>query len=91
MNFKQNYGLAALTPIYGQVITSAPTWSGPFEAPPIAPQYIPPPKPSETGKWLGLFGNIAATAACSIFAPELALACPVLGQSADIGINKLFK
>lgn len=93
MNFQQEkYGLTGLTPIYSQVIMSAPTWSGPYEAPPIAPQRIVESKPaeSETGKWLGAFGNFAVTAACSIAAPEIMLACPVIGKGADIGINKLF-
>lgn len=38
----QKYGLQALTPIYGQVIQSAPAWSGPFTMPPVPPTQLPP-------------------------------------------------
>lgn len=89
-NNSNSYGLQALTPIYGQVISAAPTWSGPFVAPPIPPPVQDPKQPSQVGKWLGLFGNLGVTAACSVGAPELMMACPLAGQAADIGINKLF-
>ncbi len=86
----KNYGLQALTPIYGQVIQAAPSWSGPFIPSPIPPPVQQQKQPSELGKWIGLFGNIGITAACSVAAPEFMLACPLVGQAADIGINKLF-
>jgi hypothetical protein len=86
----QNYGLQALTPIYGQVIQAAPTWSGPYVPTPIPPPVQQPKQPSELGKWIGLFGNIGVTAACSVAVPEFMLACPLAGQAADIGINELF-
>jgi hypothetical protein len=90
MQKSNNYGLQALTPIYGQVISAAPSWSGPYVPPPIPPPVQQPKQPSEAGKWLGLFGNLAVTAACSVAVPELMMACPVAGQGADIGINYLF-
>lgn len=90
MQTSNSYGLQALTPIYGQVISAAPTWSGPYVPPPIPPPIQEPKKPSETGKWLGLFGNLGVTAACSIAVPELMLACPLAGQAADIGIKSIF-
>jgi hypothetical protein len=90
MQNSQNYGLQALTPIYGQVIQAAPSWSGPYVPTPIPPPVQQPKQPSELGKWVGLFGNIGITAACSVAAPEFMLACPLAGQAADIGINQLF-
>jgi hypothetical protein len=38
----QDYGLQSMTPIYGQVIQASPSWSGPFEAPPIPSAVITP-------------------------------------------------
>jgi hypothetical protein len=90
MQKSNNYGLQALTPIYGQVISAAPTWSGPYVPPPIPPPVQQPKQPSELGKWIGLFGNIGVTAACSVAVPEFMLACPLAGQAADMGINYLF-
>ena len=86
----QKFGLQALTPSYGQVISAAPSWSGPYVPPPIPPPIQQAKQPSETGKWLGLFGNLAVTAACSVAVPELMLACPLAGQAADIGIKSIF-
>lgn len=83
-------GLQALTPIYGQLIQAAPSWSGPYVPPPIPPPIEQPKQPSEFGRFVGLFGNVALTGACMIGAPEFAMACPLLGQGADIGINQLF-
>ncbi len=57
----QKFGLQALTPIYGQVISAAPSWSGPYVPPPIPPPIQQAKQPSETGKWLGLFGNLSGT------------------------------
>jgi hypothetical protein len=90
MQKSNNYGLQALTPIYGQVIQAAPTWSGPYVPTPIPPPIEEPKQPSEFGRFVGLFGNVALTGACMVGAPEFALACPLLGQGADIGINQLF-
>lgn len=36
-----SFGLQALTPIYGQVIASTPSWGGPFTMPPVPPSYVP--------------------------------------------------
>ena len=41
-SYSQEYGLQSLTPIYGQVIQSAPSWSGPFEAPPLPNTVVMP-------------------------------------------------
>ena len=79
MQNSKNYGLQALTPSYGQVIVTAPTWSGPFNAPPVPAARGPPPV-SNSQFYSQLFGNIGATTACAILAPEFALGCPLLGM-----------
>jgi hypothetical protein len=81
MQKSNNYGLQALTPMYGQVITTAPTWSGPFEAPPVPAARGAPPV-SDSQFYTQLFGNIGATTACAILAPEFALGCPLVGLGA---------
>lgn len=79
-NSKKTFGLQALTPIYGQVISAAPSWSGPFEAPPVpAARGIPPVSDSQF--YAQLFGNVGGTAACAILAPEFALGCPLVGMA----------
>ena len=80
----QPYGLQALTPMYGQVIQSAPSWSGPYDVQPIADPIQLPKKQSAASMWGGLAGNLLGTAACAGMAPSGIgmLACPILGQVA---------
>ena len=82
MNKNQPYGLQALTPLYGQVIQSAPSWSGPYEVPPVAPPVQRPKQPSAGSMWAGLAGNLLGTTACAAMAGTGIgmLACPILGQ-----------
>ncbi len=35
--------LSELTPVYGPVIQSAPSWGGPFTMPAVPPTRLPPP------------------------------------------------
>jgi hypothetical protein len=85
----QKYGLAALTPIYGQVISSAPTWSGPFEAPPFPPPIQLPKQKSEGSFWAGLGSELLVGAGCAAFAPTMVgmLACPLLAQGARTAVS----
>jgi hypothetical protein len=87
----QPYGLQALTPIYGQVIQSSPSWSGPFTVPPVAPGIDLPKKQSAASMWVGLAGNLLGGAACAAIAPTGIglLACPILGQVAGSLSSKL--
>jgi hypothetical protein len=91
MNKNQPYGLQALTPMYGQVIQSAPSWSGPYQLPPIADPIKLPKQQSAASVWGGLTANILGTAACAAFAPSGIgmLACPLLGQAAGLGISTI--
>lgn len=86
----QRYGLAALTPIYGQVISSAPSWSGPFEAPSLPPPVQLPKQKSDDSFWAGLAGELVTGAGCAALAPTMVgmLACPLLAQGARTVINK---
>lgn len=89
----QKYGLAALTPIYGQVISSAPTWSGPFEAPPLPPtvKLQAPQQKSEGSFWAGLGSELLVGAGCAAFAPTMVgmIACPLLAQGARSVVTSL--
>ena len=80
----QKYGLAALNPIYGQVISSAPSWSGPFEAPPFPPPIQLPKQKSQGSFWAGLGSELLVGGGCAAMAPTIVgmLACPLLGQAA---------
>lgn len=81
----QKYGLAALTPIYGQVIQSAPSWSGPFEAPPFPPPIQLPKQKSQGSFWAGLGSELLIGGGCAALAGTTMvgmLACPLLGQAA---------
>jgi hypothetical protein len=93
MEKNQPYGLQALTPIYGQVIQSAPSWSGPYNIPPMADPIRPPKTQSAASIWGGLAANLLGTATCAAFAPTGIgmLACPLLGQAAGLGISSLIK
>ena len=86
----QKYGLAALTPMYGQVISSAPMWSGPFEAPPSRPPIEVPPQKSEGSFWASLGAELVTGAGCAAFAPTMVgmLACPLLAQGAKTLVDK---
>jgi hypothetical protein len=90
MEKNQPYGLQALTPMYGQVIQSAPSWSGPYDVPPIADPIKLPKQESAASKWGGLIGNVVTTAGCAALAPTGIglLACPLLGQAIGLGISK---
>jgi hypothetical protein len=80
----QKYGLQALTPIYGQVIQSAPAWSGPFVPPPLPPPIQVPQQKSQKSFWAGLGAEIGVGVGCAVLAPSMVgmLACPLLGQAA---------
>jgi hypothetical protein len=80
----EKYGLAALTPMYGQVIMSAPTWSGPFVPPQLPPPIQVPPQKSQNSFWAGLGAEFGVGVGCAVLAPSMVgmLACPLLGQTA---------
>jgi hypothetical protein len=86
------YGLQALTPVYGQVIQSAPTWSGPFQAPTLETMKQPV-KQSAASFWGGTAANLASTAACAALTETGIgmLACPILGQSIGNWMSNLIQ
>lgn len=89
MNKNQPYGLQALTPLYSQVIQSAPSWSGPFNQPDVAPPVQRPKQQSTASVWGGLAANLLGTAGCAAFGGEIGmLACPILGQALGMGVSK---
>ena len=90
MQNQLNYGLQNLTPIYGQVIQSAPSWGGPFDVPTVS---APAEKPKTPSPWGALLGSVLGTAACAAIAPTGIglLACPIAGQLAAIGLSNAWK
>ena len=89
---KQPYGLQALTPMYGQVIQSAPSWSGPFNQPDVAPPVQRPKQQSTASVWGGLAANLLGTAGCAAYGGEIGmLACPILGQIAGSVTSEILK
>lgn len=86
---RTDYGLQALTPIYGQMIQAAPSWSGPFQAPPL-PDAIPRPKQQSAASfWGGLGANLLTTAGCAAIGGEIGmLACPILGDAVGDFVSK---
>lgn len=88
-NQRFDYGLQALTPIYGQMIQAAPSWSGPFQAPPL-PAAIPRPKQQSAASfWGGLGANLLTTAGCAAIGGEIGmLACPILGDAVGDFVSK---
>jgi hypothetical protein len=67
MQNSKNYGLQALTPMYGQVIVSAPSWSGPFTMPPVPPAFVPKTQAAITSDYYDkLLQNIKINAAIGL-------------------------
>jgi hypothetical protein len=87
-------GLAGMQPIYGQVIQSAPTWSGPVSLTPIPNQVLEPKKPSLLGQVLGTIGEGLVGGACFGFLGEASLigaaACPTISGLANQKIQSWF-
>jgi hypothetical protein len=91
---RTNIGLQAMTPMYGQVIVSAPSWSGPFQPPPIpyTPNQVLSPNQMSSSEFFGrLATNVGATVGCAMLAPEYALGCPLLGQTASSVLGPLYR
>ena len=91
-NKRNDYGLQSLTPMYGQVIQSAPTWSGPFEIPELDTMSKPPTQ-SAASFWGGTASNLASTAACAALTSTGIgmLACPILGQAVGSWVSNLIQ
>jgi hypothetical protein len=89
----QDYGLLSMTPIYGQVIQSAPSWNGPFEAPSLPTPVERPKGPSAISQWGGLAANLASTAGCAALTSSGIgmLACPLLGQGVGSFVSSMFQ
>ena len=87
-----DFGLQALTPVYGQVIQSAPTWSGPWEAPPLE-TIKKPITQSAASFWGGTAANLLSTAGCAALTSTGIgmLACPILGQSVGRLVSNLIQ
>jgi len=90
---RNDYGLQALTPMYSQVIQSAPSWNGPWEAPALPAPIQRPQGPSAASQWGGLAANLATTAGCAALASTGIgmLACPLLGQATGSWISSLIQ
>jgi hypothetical protein len=90
-----NVGLQNLTPMYGQVISSAPSWGGPFIPPPIPPMNpyrTLSPNQMSSSEFFGRLGtNVGVTVGCAMMAPEFALGCPLIGQFASGQLGPLFR
>jgi len=48
MQTPRSIGLQALTPIYGQMIQTAPGWSGPYQMPAVPPTRPPIMTPAQS-------------------------------------------
>lgn len=84
-----------MKPIYGQVISSAPSWAGPMDFPPLPTEAAQPPEKDHF--WGDLVGDVGGTLAggiCGAVLGEIPLlgeaVCPVAGGLAKQGIQKLF-
>jgi len=93
---KQDFlGRQGMKPIYGQVIQSAPTWSGPLDRPYLRTEpTIVEKRPNVWGQLLGTVGEGIVGGLCLGFMGEASIvgaaACPVAGGLANAGIQKLF-